>query len=305
MIEINQSRCNTSSVTTGSPLDLASELEVRLAEARGQLSANDERIAAFLREHLGGLAFHTADSLAQGAGVSAAAVVRFARRLGYANFRELRDRARDDLRSEPAPDAAPADGPASTLACKAQRDIASLQLLSHMLDETLTAATRAIARASTCWVLANRETHGLAVYTHRLLHHARSTIALVDPSFPDPLRDADERTVLLAITFRPYARQTLELVAHARSAGAQIVLVTDGLAHDFIEPADIVLAVPVDSPTLFLSFTPALCVLESLAAMVAGVDADETYETLEATSRFVERQALMLERGPLRGPPER
>lgn len=275
-------------------LGLAQDLELRLAEARGQLSGNDERIASFLREHLDELAFHTADSLAQGAGVSAAAVVRFARRLEYASFRELRDRARAELRAEQP---APPEPAGSTLARKAQRDIASLQLLSHLLDDELRAAAKAVASASATWLLANRETYGLAVYAHRLLHHARRTVQLVDPSFPDPLRDVDERTALVAITFRPYARQTLELVAHSRAAAARIVLLTDGLAHDFIAPGDIVLAVPVDSPTLFLSFTPALCVLETLAAMVAGLDADETYETLEATSRFVEAQGLMLERG--------
>jgi DNA-binding MurR/RpiR family transcriptional regulator len=277
-------------------LTLEQDLELRVAEARGQLSGNDERIAAFLREHLDELAFHTAESLAQGAGVSAAAVVRFARRLGYASFRELRDRARAELRPEPAPAPTPAAS-SSTLARKTRRDVASLELLPHLLDEQLAVAARAMADAAATWVLANRETYGLAVYAQRLLHQVRSGVGLVDPSYPDALRDVDAATAVLACTFRPYARQTLDLVAHARSAGARIVLLTDGLAHDFIDPGDVVLAVPVDSPTLFLSFTPAVCVLEALAATIATLDADRTYETLEATARFVEGQKLMLERG--------
>src|SRR3954447_12158603 len=107
-------------------LALSRELDVRVAGARGGLSGNDERILAFLHEHLGELAFHTAESLAQGAGVSAAAVVRFSRRLGYASFRELRERARDELQGG-AP-AVPSAG-ASTLGRKIDRDIASLQVL--------------------------------------------------------------------------------------------------------------------------------------------------------------------------------
>ena len=78
-------------------LTLEQELDVRVSEARGQLSRNDERILAFLREHLDELAFHTAESLAQGTDVSAAAVVRFSRRLGFASFRDLRERARAEL----------------------------------------------------------------------------------------------------------------------------------------------------------------------------------------------------------------
>src|SRR3954466_6368644 len=92
---------------------LSRELDVRVAAARGGLSGNDERVLAFLHEHLGELAFHTAESLAQGAGVSAAAVVRFSRRLGFASFRELRDRARDELQAErPQPDPAATSTPA-------------------------------------------------------------------------------------------------------------------------------------------------------------------------------------------------
>src|SRR5215213_7276427 len=123
---------------------LGHELDVRVAGARGGLSANDERILAFLHEHLGELAFHTTESLAQGAGVSAAAVVRFSRRLGYASFRELRDRARGELQAEPP---APASPGATTLGRKIDRDIASLQVLSQLLDGPLEAAAAAIAGA--------------------------------------------------------------------------------------------------------------------------------------------------------------
>lgn len=273
------------------------ELELRLAEARGQLSPNDERVAEFVRSHLGDLAFHTAESLAQGVGVSAAAVVRFSRRLGFASFREFRDRARVELQSEHAPEAT---GRSSTLTRKTQRDISNLELLPRLLDESLYAAADIMAAAERVWFVANRETYGLAVYAYRLLHQARKGVSLVDPSYPDPVRDLAERDAVIACTFRPYARATLDLVKGARAAGARIVLVTDGLGHDFIEPTDVVLAVPVDSPTLFLSFTPALCVLETLAAQVAMSDVDETYDTLDSTARFIDRSRMMLENARLR-----
>src|SRR6478609_8876003 len=227
------------------PLALSQELDVRVAGARGGLSGNDERILAFVREHLGELAFHTAESLAQGAGVSAAAVVRFSRRLGFASFRELRERARDELQSE-----RPADPPAgtSTLARKIERDIASLQVLPQLLDGPLEAAAAAIAGARATWFVANRETHGLAVYAQRLLHQVRDDVRLVDPGFADPLSALDGGDAVVACTFRPYAKLTLELLRHAREQGARTIVVTDGLAHDFVAASDIVLPVPVESP---------------------------------------------------------
>jgi DNA-binding MurR/RpiR family transcriptional regulator len=279
------------------PLPLGQELDVRVAEVRGQLSGNDERILTFLREHLDELAFHTADSLAQGIGVSAAAVVRFSRRLGYLSFRELRDRARNELQSardggDPSP-RAPAD---STLGRKVERDVASLELLPRMLEEPLAAAAEVVAAARTTWFLANRETFGIAVYAQRLMHQVRADVRLVDPSFADALRAVGPDDALVACSFRPYARQTLELVAHARAARARVVFVTDGRGHDFIEAADVVLAVPVESPTMLLSFVPAVCVLEALVAQVALLDADHTHDTLDATARFVAEQHLPVDR---------
>jgi DNA-binding MurR/RpiR family transcriptional regulator len=283
------------------PLTLAQELDVRVAEARGQLSGNDERILRFLREHLGELAFHTAESLAQGTGVSAAAVVRFSRRLGFATFRELRERARAELQStREAAEEAPGT---STLERKVRRDIASLGLLPRLLEAPLQTAAAAIAGARTTWCLANRETYGLAVYGYRLMHQVRADVRLVDPSFADPLRGIGPDDAVVACTFRPYARQTLELVAHARAAEARVVIVTDGRSHNFLDAADVVLAVPVESPTMLLSFTPAVCVLEALVAQVAMLDVDHTYAMLEATATFVGEQKLVAERPAVVPPP--
>ena len=286
-------------------LTLEQQLDVRVSDARGRLSRNDERILAFLREHLAELAFHTAESLAQGAGVSAAAVVRFSRRLGFASFRELRERARAELQSGREPGPVSAGAAPSTLERKVQRDIASLELLAQMLEEPLAKASAVIAGADTTWFLANRETYGVAVYAQRLLHHVRGDVRLVDPSFPDPLRSIGARAAVVACTFRPYARQTLALIDHVRAAGAHLILLTDGRGHGFIGSADVVLAVPVESPTMLLSFTPAVCVLEALVAQVAMLDADRTHDTLDATASFAAAQNLVVERGLVNRPPVR
>lgn len=273
------------------------ELELRLANAR--LSNNDEQILAFLRNHLDELAFHTSESIAQGAGVSRAAIVRFARRLGYTGFAALRAQHREQLQNE-AEQRRQRNADAqdqNLLTRKVRRDLENLQLLPTMLGPQLEHAAQQLAAAEHLWLLANRETHGLIVYLYRLLHHVRSHVHLVDPAFPDTLRDITPGDALLACTFRPYARQTIALIKHARSKAAAVIVLTDGYGHTFLEDSDTALAVSVESPTVFLSFVSAICALEALASCVARIDADETYETLQATDRFVESQRLMLQAG--------
>lgn len=282
------------------PLSLRQELDVRVADARNRLSGNDERVLGFVRSHLDELAFHTAESLAQGTGVSAAAVVRFARRMGFSSFRELRDRAREELQGPAGSEVAAVRGDlGTTLARKVRRDIESLELLPRTLEAELATAAEALAAARSVWFLANRETYGIAVYAQRLMHQVRPDVRLVDPSFPDAVLGIGPEDALVACSFRPYARQTLELIALVRDAAARTVIVTDGRGHDFLDTADIVLAVPVESPTLLLSFTPAVCVLEALVAQAAMLDVDRTHDTLDATAHFVADRHLLVDRGRL------
>src|SRR4051794_15218587 len=74
------------------------ELASRAADARGKLSSNDERILEHLNENLDELPFHTSDSLAKDVGVSRAAVVRFANKLGFSGFSELQRASRNAVR---------------------------------------------------------------------------------------------------------------------------------------------------------------------------------------------------------------
>jgi DNA-binding MurR/RpiR family transcriptional regulator len=269
------------------------ELETRLTSAR--LSHNDRRILEFIRDHLDELGFHTSESIAQGANVSRAAVVRFARRLGYGGFADLRTRYRELSVGEGDGGGEPQD--TSSLARKIQRDVENLQLLPGLLGDRLDGAAQAICDARRFWLLANRETQALTAYLYRLLHQIRRNLSLIDPAFPDPLRDAGEGDAVLVCTFRPYSRQTVELLAHVRAAGAATIVMTDGERHRFLRPQDIVLPVPVQSPTMFLSFTAAFSALEALAAAVARTAPQETSLTLEKTGAFAAGQRLMLEPG--------
>ena len=68
-------------------VDVPALIRSRLPE----LSPNDRRIAAWLLEHEAEAPFQTAESLARGAGVSKAAVVRFGSRLGFGGYAGLSD----------------------------------------------------------------------------------------------------------------------------------------------------------------------------------------------------------------------
>ncbi|MEJ7870934.1 MAG: MurR/RpiR family transcriptional regulator [Rubrobacteraceae bacterium] len=280
---------------TSSGIPFGDDFEKRVSEAHGLLSKNDRRIVDHVRDNPGELAFHTSESLAQSAGVSQAAAVRFARRLGYRGFAELRSLALEDLQNG-------VQSPADRFRTDGRKpsghrfawDIENLLKTASFVEDELPKAAAAISQAATVYVLGDRESYGLASFLHRRLHTILANVRLIEPSFADDITCVRDSDVVVACLFRRYSRLTVALVEKAREAGARIVLVTDGENHDSASAQDQVLVAATESPRFQWSMVAPLAVIESLVVEVAAVDPRVTYQRLEATDRFKREHDIFL-----------
>jgi DNA-binding MurR/RpiR family transcriptional regulator len=281
---------------TGELRPFEQEFASRAADARGQLSGNDERILPYLQKSLDDLPFHTADSLAQSIGVSRAAVVRFARRIGYAGFTELQLASRQALRTARESPLARFETArsGSLLEQKAIQDSRNVLATQALVKGVVEPAAKSIAQASRVFVLGARMSYALAVHFHRLLTDVHDGAHLVDPAFPDVVAGAGPNDVLVACLFRRYSRLTVQLITTARDSGAHIVLVTDGRGHDFAANADHVLVAVASGPALYDSMVAPLWLLESLVAEVAAVDPARSRARLQTIERFAEDYRLLM-----------
>jgi len=270
---------------------------MRVASVRGSLTVNDERVISELRDNPEALAFHTSDSLAQIAGVSRAAVVRFARKLGFAGFTELRDAARGAVkqqRESPLSRFA-GDSPDSLMGRKMEQDIQNLRATLALSEEAVSGAARALGAARSIYVVGNRKSYGLALYAQRMLRGIRSEVHIVDPGFPDDLAGIGAEDVVLACLFRRYSTSTIGLLTASRQCGACTIVVTDGGGHGFAAESDHVLVALADSPSLYDSMVAPVWLLEVLVAQTAASDRSRSRATLEAVERFTEDHRLLLD----------
>lgn len=286
--------CLLVSTQVGSAPSLGDELELRALRAETALSGNDRQVLSFLTAHADEIGIHTAESISQGAGVSTAAVVRLARRLGYSGFRELRDRARAELRE--APPRAEQPKTEGMFARKLADDARALELLASLIaDGSITRAAEILARARSVWVLANHESHGLAVYFQRLLHNVRPAAFVIDAGHAHVVRDISSDDAVVVLTFRPYARRTIEILPVLRARGARLIVVADSAAAPFFDRNDLSFVVPVTSPTIFLSLVPAMALVEAIAAGVSRVEPDSAHAALEGVGDVARELNLALE----------
>ncbi len=269
---------------------------MRVSDNRSRLSRKDWRIVEYLREHPDELAFHTSKSLAVEVGVSQAAVIRLARKLGYGGFTELRDAARQELRDGgPTLAARFSERGELSTANMFRQDIDNLIATQSFVEAELPRAAATIAEASAVYVVGDRETLGMAVFLHRRLHIVLQNVNIIDPSFPDDITRVGPDDVVIVCMFPRYSWLSADLLKRARSSGAQTIVVTDTASHDFLRGTDHVLVAATESARFHWSMVAPVAVLEALVAEVAAVSPEETRRRLETTDRFKREQGFFLE----------
>jgi DNA-binding MurR/RpiR family transcriptional regulator len=201
------------------------------------------QIAAFALDNPDEVAFCTVAALSQKADVQPSALVRFSQSLGYEGFSGLQDVFRnrlrerilnyderiDQLRRDAGADASPAlifDGFSEA----ATNSLAQLrQSLDH---EKLAAAIKKLAAAETIFLVGLRRSFPITTYmayafgklgVRNVLVNAVGGLAQEDVSF------ATARDCVLAISFRPYASETVALATQAAEVGVPVVAITDSV----------------------------------------------------------------------------
>ena len=272
------------------------ELTARATDVRGKLTANDELILEHLQQGLDELPFHTSDSLGQSVGVSRAAVVRFANKLGYSGFAELQRASRDAVRqSQESPLSRFSGAPADSLPeQKAMQDSRNVLATEALVRDTIGPAAGAVAKADRVFALGARKSSGLVVHLHRLLAGVREHVHLIDAGFTDEIADAGPKDVVVACLFRRYSRLTVDMLRVAREAGATVVVVTDGRGNSFVEDADHAIVAVATSPTLYDSMVAPVFAIECLVAEVAAVDPRRSRARLEKLEGFTESSRFLL-----------
>ena len=259
----------------------------RVGIAGGELTANDVRVTQYLKEHLDRLPFLAADEVATAVGVSRAAVVRLARKLGYPTFAALRDDARRQFQAvQPSPlvrfSSTAADGGPGAVRGrrKFETDVANLEATWPMIADRLDPAAADLARARQVLIAGSRNSYGLASYFHRLLRGVRGGCHLLDPAFPDEVADLTADDVLVIVLFRRYSAVSVRLLGWADRAGATTIAVTDSESQPFLRGVAHVLPVVTGSPLLYESMVGTVAVLEALAEGAADVMPDEAARLL-------------------------
>jgi DNA-binding MurR/RpiR family transcriptional regulator len=255
---------------TPSRRDVAAHIRDHLDD----LSANDRKLARQLLDHYAEAPFETAESLAGRVGVSKAAVVRFAMRVGFAGFSELHQALRDEAVARlSAPVSTDARGDVVDVVAElARSDLANTRASLNRAE--FAAAVSLLVRGSgKIGIFGHRKSAALAEYAYYLLNPLLPNtwpIAAGEPGIADQLIDLEPGDRLVAFTFRRYARVTAQVISSFHEAGAPIVLVTDDAMAPGADMATHALVCAPAQPGEFDTAAPGVVLIEALAAAIAS-----------------------------------
>lgn len=260
-------------------------LKSEIARRHPDLSGRLRQIAEFALSHPNDVALGTVSALAKKIGVQPSAMVRFANSLGYSGFTDMQQvfRARlVDAAASPSyreriaalrgrvehPGRSRPDQPASILERFIEDDIASLEELYRLTrQEDLDRAVEILAGARTVYVMAQGRSFTVGYY----LDYALSRLDLPSRLFDGVggLVRQRSRTVtpddaVVLVSFRDYARETVEVGRDLAARGVPIIAVTDTALSPIAGLAEVVFEVGEGRHRLFRSLAAPLCLAQTL-----------------------------------------
>lgn len=272
-------------------------IAARIAAAYAALPSGERRLADIVLEAAGELAGLTAAELAARADVSAATAVRFFRRLGYPNYAAVRRAARQTT-PWPAVWGSPLTELGALGARRPEigdiglhfaRDMQNLAETAAALDpRKVAAAVARLAEAKRLWLVGYRNSAALAAYACNLLAHVRADVRLLPrpgQTLAEDLVDLAAGDLLVVFGFRRRPVMLDDLLATARAAGADSLLLADTTAAGAAARADIALTCVTRGHGMFDSYAAPISLINHLAAAVGlkrGAAAEQRLAAIEA-----------------------
>ena len=240
------------------------------------------QVATYALENPDEIAFGTAAGIAAQAGVQPSTLVRFSQTLGYDGFSDLQDVFRSRLR-ERVPSyeerlrqlqghgASQAGALLEGFTDTAVRSIADFR--SRVDPEHLDRAVEILARAETIYLVGLRRSFPVTSYMAYAMGKLGIRNILVDGIAglgAEQMSFIGKRDTVLAVSFTPYASETVALTSAARDKGARIVSITDSAFSPIAPVADVWLEVVEANFEGFRAMAATMALAMALTVAVAG-----------------------------------
>ncbi len=271
------------------------ELIRLIHQQHDQMSRTYQRISVFLTQNPNDVAVQSVNAIADRCGIHASSFVRFAQSLGYKGFKELQVLFQRRLATAAPGFEARVKALETELRDSADhsevgflrelvaRDIASLQdLVTTATTDKLASAAELLEKADTIYIIGQLRSEPIALFMRYVLSMLRRRIVLLDGNgglATEMAKLARPSDLLIAVSFRFYAKEVVAIADHANAGGVPIIAISDSRLSPLAKTASVLFEVPEDEYTFSRSLAAPMCLAQALmvalAARLQSVEAAE------------------------------
>ena len=274
--------------------DTSRDLLKRLEDSLESFTTSERRIANFILTNRGGIAFETAHSVAEKLEVSSITVGRFARKMGYRHFKDLKTGLRMTMSGVPwlvGDQVTEFIGTHGT----SDRGKRSLELeLAGIIEVYALAETDGwkavidlLSHSQHVHVAGFQTERGIAATLADQLQYAREGVSIVDSSaghYHDLFAVSPEGRCLVLVDMRRYSEQAYALAEQAHAEGIPIIMITDKFCDWIRKFTEHVIAVPTEVELFWSSQVSLSCAVNLLVNDVIGTLGKKVEKRLERLS---------------------
>ena len=266
---------------TRKPPKTAEEFRTLLLDRYDGLSKRLKQVARYVLDEPNELALETLAVIAARCGVQPSAIVRFAQSFGFSGASQMQRLFRDGLLSanaalgygervrrfsESVSQTAAGEGLLSEFV---DGNILALQNLSETVSEQdMRAAVDLIANAAVVHVAGFRRAFPISAYLAYSLQQLGKHVQFIDGvgGLARPQANTvDRNDLLIAVSFRPYAPETVELAEIAARKGAKILAFSDSRVSPIAKLGTVTLQVRDSEVRSFRSLAASMCLAQAVA----------------------------------------
>jgi DNA-binding MurR/RpiR family transcriptional regulator len=240
---------------------------------------SQQKVAEYLTQHLDDALILKASQLAKEAGVSEATFTRFITRLGFSGFSEFKREIgnfiiRGNSTAERLAESAETFGISESVFLEILRgDIENIHKITNGIsNELFEKAVAKLSSAKSIYLLGLRSSYALAFYLAFNLRFFLKSVTLIKPGIgdiPEQVLSAGKGDVLIALSFKRFTRDVVNIVEKIKRKKAYIITITNSHLSPIAQLADMSLVVETEIPTYIESFTAPMSLLNAFITAVA------------------------------------
>lgn len=308
----------------GNRMDSPPTLLERLRQHRAAMTSRERQIAAYLEAGYPHAGLESATAVGERVNVSAATVVRFVAKLGYAGYAELQRELRDQVETRLTSPLQRLIGPreaahqATAMAAEHLPPIPAdaIDIVTRTFETAMASVTRTygaldrrmldaiVSRLLNCtgsiWIVGEKKGRSLALYLYAQLNLCLRRVHLLntDASFgPDRLLDVGDGDIVVVFDVRRYVESTLHAAEWCQSRGATLVVLCDSPSSPLYDRSRLRMAAVTHTAGAFDSYVGLMLIADMVTNAITAADPERARERLEAAEAAIARFRIF-------GPPE-